>query len=529
MEICGGQTHSIVRHGIDRLLPPGVTLLHGPGCPVCVTPAEMHRHRGRDRRRTGRDLLLVRRHAAGAGTTAAACSRPRRAAPMCAWSIRRSTRCASRGKRPTGEVVFFAIGFETTAPTTAMAVAAGGARRDRAIFRCWSPTCWCRRRSRRCWARPTTACRAFWPQAMSARSWATGEYEPIARAPSHADRRDRLRAARPAARLYLCIRQLEQGRAEVENHYSRSVRREGNRTAQDLMRRVFTVQPQRWRGIGEIAASGLGLAPSTRATMPVARFGRCDSRTGTPERMHQSGEVLRGLQKPTDCPAFGTRCTPEHRWARRWCPRKAPAPPITAIAAWRPPVRSARASRPSGNWHDRRRRLRAVLPAPGRRPRGDRTRPWRRRAVDASADRRVIRPAFATSDSDFTHDGAVLDMRWRKPRLHHRLLRGAPAVLPGRRYRHARRQRHRQRPGDVRRPTALSECRPDPRRRAADRAAPPRRGLDARVGRRRRGAAGHRRYQGRRARQGRRALYQHRGHRRGPLRHAARPAAGSPR
>jgi hydrogenase expression/formation protein HypD len=111
--------------------------------------------------------------------------------------------------------------------------------------------------------------------------------------------------------IYLCIRQLEAGRAEVENQYSRSVRREGNRTAQDVLRQVFAIQPQHWRGIGEIPNSGLALAPRYARFDALRRFAQV---AVPPERSSEctSGEILRGLRKPNDCPAFGTRCTPEH-------------------------------------------------------------------------------------------------------------------------------------------------------------------------------------------------------------------------
>jgi hydrogenase expression/formation protein HypD len=110
--------------------------------------------------------------------------------------------------------------------------------------------------------------------------------------------------------LYTCIRQLEDGRAEVENPYSRLVRREGNRTAQDLMRRVFAVRTQRWRGMGEIAASGLELAAEYANHDAGKRFGHAND---APERPTEclSGDVLRGVRKPIECPAFGTRCTPD--------------------------------------------------------------------------------------------------------------------------------------------------------------------------------------------------------------------------
>jgi len=110
--------------------------------------------------------------------------------------------------------------------------------------------------------------------------------------------------------VYLCVRQLEAGQAEVENQYARSVKREGNRPAQDVMREVFQVVRRHWRGIGEIAESGLGLSDAYRAFDAEERFGRV---AATIEVAGEciSGEVLRGNRKPTDCPAFGKRCTPE--------------------------------------------------------------------------------------------------------------------------------------------------------------------------------------------------------------------------
>ena len=120
MEVCGGHTHSIYKYGVDDLLPDNVELVHGPGCPVCVIPMGRVDDGIAIAARAGRDLHLLRRHDARAGLRAARCSRPRRRAPTCGWSTRRSTRCGSPRQNPDREVVFFAIGFETTAPSTAL-------------------------------------------------------------------------------------------------------------------------------------------------------------------------------------------------------------------------------------------------------------------------------------------------------------------------------------------------------------------------------------------------------------------------
>jgi hydrogenase expression/formation protein HypD len=111
--------------------------------------------------------------------------------------------------------------------------------------------------------------------------------------------------------ILMAVRQLESGRAEVENQYARSVRREGNRPAQELIERVFKVVPRKWRGVGEIPQSGLGLGDEFAAFDAERRFGVADRRVDEPEDC-LSGQVLQGLIKPHECPAFGSKCTPEH-------------------------------------------------------------------------------------------------------------------------------------------------------------------------------------------------------------------------
>jgi len=308
MEICGGQTHSIVRHGIDQLLPPGVTLLHGPGCPVCVTPAESIDTAVAIAGEPGvifcsfGDMLRVPGHR---GSLLAAKARGADVrmvySPLDALRIARET--------PDRQVVFFAIGFETTAPATAMTVAQA-ARDGIENFSLLVSHVLVPPAIEALLSTPDNQVQGFLAAGHVCTIMGYWQYEPIAaryRVPivvTGFEPIDLLQG------LYLCIRQLEEGRAEVENPYSRSVRREGNRTAQDLMRRVFAVQKQRWRGIGEIADSGLGLAPEYARYDACLRFGHA---TTAPERPTEclSGEVLRGLRKPVDCPAFGTRCTPE--------------------------------------------------------------------------------------------------------------------------------------------------------------------------------------------------------------------------
>jgi len=309
MEICGGQTHSILRHGIDRMLPTGVSLLHGPGCPVCVTPAEIIDAAigiagepgvifcsfGDMLRVPGEGGSLLAAKARGADVRIVY-------SPLDAVTIARAN--------PRRQVVFFAIGFETTAPTTAMAVAQA-AREDLGNFSLLVSHVLVPPAIEALLAAPDNTVQGFLAAGHVCTVMGVEAYAPLARrfgvpiVVTGFEPVDLLQG------LHLCIRQLEEGRAEVENQYSRSVRADGNQVAQQLIRKVFEIRTQRWRGIGEIAASGLGLAPAYARYDALARFGRV-IRPSAAEGECISGVILRGLKKPGDCPAFGTRCTPEH-------------------------------------------------------------------------------------------------------------------------------------------------------------------------------------------------------------------------
>ena len=309
MEICGGQTHSIVRHGIDQILPESVTLLHGPGCPVCVTPAGVIdaaiaiASRPNVTLCSFGDMLRVPGEAGSLLAAKANGADVRMVySPLDALAIARG--------QPDHEVVFLAVGFETTAPATAMAVL----QAEHEALTNFS----------------LLVSHVLVPPAIETLLQERGhhiqgflaaghvctimgywQYEPIAqryRIPIVVTGFEPLDLLQG---LYWCIRQLEAGRAEVENQYSRSVRREGNRKARDVLDQVFRVQPQQWRGIGQIADSGLRLAPRYAHFDALRRFAQT---AASPERSSEciSGEILRGLRKPGQCPAFGTRCTPEH-------------------------------------------------------------------------------------------------------------------------------------------------------------------------------------------------------------------------
>jgi len=309
MEVCGGQTHAIMKFGIDELLPPQVTLLHGPGCPVCVTPVELIDKAvelasrpevifcsfGDMLRVPGTKGDLLSAKAAGGDVRMVY-------SPMDALQLAL--------KNPDRQVVFFAVGFETTAPANAMAVyqakRLGVKNFSILVSHVLVPPA-----IEAILNAPNNRVQGFLAAGHVCTVMGYTEYEPIAKkyhvpiVVTGFEPLDILQG------IYMCVKQLEEGRAEVENQYARSVRREGNRHAQELIREVFEVVPRKWRGIGEIPQSGLGLREPYREFDAERRFALV---TGSVEEASEciSGLILQGAKKPTDCPAFGTKCTPEH-------------------------------------------------------------------------------------------------------------------------------------------------------------------------------------------------------------------------
>lgn len=308
MEICGGQTHSIVRHGIDRLLPDAITLLHGPGCPVCVTPAhvidaaialatkanvvfcsfgDMLRVPG-----TGGSLLTAKAQGADVRVVYS---------PLDALAIARET---------DREVVFFSIGFETTAPASAIAVlraAQDGIKNFSLLVShvLVPPAIEAILRD------PENRVEGFLAAGHVCTVMGYEEYEPVAKRHGVPIVVTGFEPVDLLQGILLCIQMLEEGVADVENAYARMVRRTGNSVARDTLRRVFEVKSQSWRGMGEIAGSGLGLSSAYRDFDAWERFGLATC-TASETGPCISGEVLRGRRNPRDCPAFGTACTPEH-------------------------------------------------------------------------------------------------------------------------------------------------------------------------------------------------------------------------
>jgi hydrogenase expression/formation protein HypD len=308
MEVCGGQTHTIVKSGLQDLLPSDVTLVHGPGCPVCVTPLELIDSAvtiasrpevvfcsfGDMLRVPGSSRSLFEAKAQGADVRIVY-------SPLDALKLARAN--------PERQVVFFAVGFETTAPANAMAVWQAG-REAITNFSILVAHVLVPPALEAILSSPNCRVQAFLAAGHVCTVMGFEQYEPIARryhvpiVVTGFEPLDLLEG------IHMALAQLEGGRAQVENQYSRVVRREGNRPAQHRIAEVFEVSPRAWRGIGEIPSSGLRLRESYRRFDALERF------PGALAHAEESSEciaglVLQGLKKPQECPAFAVRCTPE--------------------------------------------------------------------------------------------------------------------------------------------------------------------------------------------------------------------------
>jgi hydrogenase expression/formation protein HypD len=308
MEVCGGQTHSIVRYGIDRMLPPRVDLLHGPGCPVCVTPLEMIDRAHAVAARPGvifcsfGDMLRV------PGSRGDLLSLKARGADIrVVYSPLDALRLAEA--HSDRRVVFFAIGFETTAPANAMA-AWQAKRRGIRNFSLLVSQVLVPPMLTAILQSPGNRVQAFLGPGHVCTVMGTAEYEPIAsryRVPiviTGFEPVDLLQG------ILRAVRQLEAGRAEVENAYARVVGTVGNPPARALVDDVFEVCDRKWRGIGIVPKSGLRLRYEYREH-DAGRIFELDDLETRESPLCISGQVLKGLKKPKECPAFGTQCTPE--------------------------------------------------------------------------------------------------------------------------------------------------------------------------------------------------------------------------
>ncbi|MEU6054574.1 hydrogenase formation protein HypD [Streptomyces xanthochromogenes] len=307
MEVCGGQTHTLVRQGIDELLPAGIRMIHGPGCPVCVTPLETLDRAMAIAALPGviltsfGDMLRV----PGTDTDLLAL-RARGCDVRVVYSPMDAVRAAAA--HPDREVVFLAVGFETTAPANALAVRhaahLGLTNFSMLVSHVLVPPAMTALLDS-----PDCEVEAFLAAGHVCAVMGWQEYEPIAdqyRVPIVVTGFEPLDLLEG---ILLAVRQLEEGRHEVENQYARAVRRAGNAAAQAVIGEVFEVTDRAWRGVGMLAASGLQLAPNYRMFDAAHRF-QVEGLRPVEDPECIAGRILTGARLPTDCTAYGVRCTP---------------------------------------------------------------------------------------------------------------------------------------------------------------------------------------------------------------------------
>lgn len=308
MEICGGQTHSIMKNGINQLLPDKIELVHGPGCPVCVTPLEQIDKALEIASRPGviftsfgdmlrvpgstKDLFMVKSEGGDVRIVYS---------PLDAVKLAR--------ENPDKKVVFFAVGFETTAPNNAMAVwqahREGLKNFSLLVSHVLVPPA-----MEALLSSEHNRVQAYLAAGHVCTVMGWKEYIPIAEKYKVPIVVTGFEPMDIVEGILMTVRQLEKGEYKVENQYSRVVKRDGNIPAKDLIARVFKISNRKWRGIGEIPGSGFVLHDEYAAYDAENVFQLGDIKVEEPEQCI-SGIILQGLKKPNECPAFGTLCTPQ--------------------------------------------------------------------------------------------------------------------------------------------------------------------------------------------------------------------------
>ncbi len=309
MEICGGQTHSIIRNGIDQVLPDQIELVHGPGCPVCVTPLEIIDRAieiaarpdviftsfGDMLRVPGshKDLFMVRSEGGDVRTVFS---------PLESLKIAR--------ENPDKEVVFFAVGFETTAPGNAMAIAQaakeGLTNFSELVSHVLVPPA-----MEALLSSPSNRVQGYLAAGHVCTVMGWDEYDPIAKKYEVPIVITGFEPMDVLDGILHTVKQLEAGTHNVENRYTRIVEQGGNQPAQNLIKDVYEIANRKWRGIGEIPVSGFKIRSKYAAFDAELKFSVGSIQTEEPEACI-SGVILQGLKKPHDCPAFGKECTPQN-------------------------------------------------------------------------------------------------------------------------------------------------------------------------------------------------------------------------
>lgn len=308
MEICGGQTHSIMKYNLPQILPSEITLIHGPGCPVCVTPVELIDKAillgglsnviltsfGDMLRVPGSETDLLTVKALGGDIRMVY-------SPMDVLDLAE--------ENPKKEVVFFAVGFETTAPAVALAIKQAR-KRNLKNFSVLIAHVLVPPAIEALLVSDKNRIDGFLAAGHVCTIMGTHEYEPIAKKYHIPITVTGFEPVDILLGIYKTVQMLEQGRYGVENVYTRSVRKEGNLPAQQLLKEIFEPTNREWRGIGIIPGSGFRLSSAYAGFDAQTRFHLVVNPPGTPD-LCIAGEILTGQKKPVDCPEFGIRCYPE--------------------------------------------------------------------------------------------------------------------------------------------------------------------------------------------------------------------------
>ena len=311
MEVCGGQTHSIIKHGIDKLLNKKISLIHGPGCPVCVTPKEKIDNAIELAQRenvilcTFGDMLRV----PGSGKSLEQV-KASGADVRSLYSPIDAVKIAT--ENPDKEIVFFAVGFETTAPANALAAVQAKALElknfSMLVSHVLVPPA-----IEAIMSNPYTKVDAFLAAGHVCAIMGDSEYLPLVKKYKVPIVITGFEPLDIVQGIYWLIKQLEEGLFEVENQYTRTVRNDGNMEAQNIIKRVFQIDNRNWRGMGEIDSSGLSLSDEYQDLNAELKFHlNKNDLHQLPCEKCRSGEILQGLIRPNECPSFGSDCTPDN-------------------------------------------------------------------------------------------------------------------------------------------------------------------------------------------------------------------------
>ena len=309
MEICGGQTHSLVKNGILDMLPPGITMVHGPGCPVCVTPLSIIDEAIALAERPEVILCSFGDMPRVPGSSRSLLEAKARGADVCiVYSPLEAVQLAATN--PDREVIFFAVGFETTAPANALSVVQAH-KQNISNYSILASHVLVPPAMEAILSDPENKIDAFLAAGHVCTIMGMDEYDPIVEKYKVPIVVTGFEPVDLLQGIYMAVMQLEKGVAKLENQYARVVHRDGNKLAREAIGEVFDISDRTWRGIGEIPKSGYEVKDDYRKFNARLKF-QLEKMVVKENEDCISGAIMKGLKKPFQCPNFGTKCKPEH-------------------------------------------------------------------------------------------------------------------------------------------------------------------------------------------------------------------------